>query len=93
VSESTAKPRYSDPSQQADLYPSEQQSADNSFAVDDAYPVFLEIHPASTDDPTMRNAEDPIVSTGRRATIVVELQPAEELGASPHHASLPSLAR
>jgi hypothetical protein len=41
VSESSGQPRDSDPSQQADLYPSEQQSADNSFAVDDAYPVFL----------------------------------------------------
>ena len=41
VAESSGQPRYSDPSQQADFYPSEQQSADNSFPVDDSYPVFL----------------------------------------------------
>jgi hypothetical protein len=41
VPESSGQPRYSDPSQQADSYPSEQQSADNSYPVDDSYPVFV----------------------------------------------------
>jgi hypothetical protein len=41
VPESSGEPRYSDPSQQADSYPSEQQSADNSYPVDDSYPVFV----------------------------------------------------
>jgi hypothetical protein len=38
VQESSGQPRDSDPSQQADSYPSEQQSADNSYPVDDSYP-------------------------------------------------------
>jgi hypothetical protein len=41
VPESSGQPRYSDPSHQADSYPSEQQSADNSYPVDDSYPVFV----------------------------------------------------
>jgi hypothetical protein len=39
--ESSAQPRYYEPSQQADSYPSEQQSADDSYSVDDSYPVFI----------------------------------------------------
>jgi hypothetical protein len=41
VPESSGQPGYSDPSLQADYYPSEQQSADNSYPVDDSYPVFV----------------------------------------------------
>ena len=41
VPESSGQPRYSDPSLQADSYPSELQSADNSYPVDDSYPVFV----------------------------------------------------
>jgi hypothetical protein len=39
--ESSGQPGYSYPSQQADSYPSEQQAADNSYPVDDSYPVFV----------------------------------------------------
>jgi hypothetical protein len=39
--ELSGQTRYSDPSLQADSYPSEQQSADNSYPVDDSYPVFV----------------------------------------------------
>ena len=41
VPESSGQPGYSYPSQQADSYPSEQQSADNSYPVDESYPVFV----------------------------------------------------
>jgi len=41
VPESSGQPNYSYPSQQADFYPSDQQSADNSYPADDSYPVFV----------------------------------------------------
>src|ERR1700676_2039641 len=41
VPESSGQPNYSYPRQQADSYPSDQQSADNSYPVDDSYPVFV----------------------------------------------------
>src|SRR5258708_22953197 len=41
VPESSGQPRYPYPSQQADSYPSEQQSAANSYPVDNSYPVFV----------------------------------------------------
>jgi hypothetical protein len=39
VPESSGQPNYSYPSQQADSYPSDQQSADNSYPADDSYPA------------------------------------------------------
>jgi hypothetical protein len=41
VPESSGQSRDSYPSQQADSYASEQQSADNSYPADDSYPVFV----------------------------------------------------
>ena len=39
VPESSGQPNYSYPSRQADSYPSDQQSADNSYPADDSYPA------------------------------------------------------
>ncbi|SRR5258706_1835006 len=41
VPESSVQPNYSYPSQQADSYTSDQQSADDSYPTDSSYPVFL----------------------------------------------------
>jgi hypothetical protein len=43
VPESSGQPKYSYPIEQADSYPGEQQSADNSYAADNSYPVFVGI--------------------------------------------------
>jgi hypothetical protein len=40
VPESSGQPDYSYPGQQADSYPSDQQSADDAYPADDSYPVF-----------------------------------------------------
>lgn len=43
VPESSVQPNYSYPTQQADSYPSDQQSADDSYPADNSYPVFVGI--------------------------------------------------
>jgi hypothetical protein len=41
VLESSGQPKYSYSSQQAESYPSDQQSADDSYPADNSYPVFV----------------------------------------------------